>query len=119
MLKFKKKKKANGEEVTRTFLRHRRLIASKFPPAKWIEFCEICLDSGFTVSLYEARKTFSKYITVKKCGKSFKVRFSNHPPIKFREANGDCDFFVGRNNFTVTTTDDAIRAVVRHFNPNV
>ena len=108
-------KKATNLTVTRTFLRARQLRAKGFPKAKWIEFCEICLDSGFTVSLYEARKTYSKYVSVLKDGRSFKVRFSNHAPIKSREVNGDCDFFVGHTHLGVTNTEAAIKAVALHF----
>lgn len=115
LMKHRHDRKATHRNVTYDFLKHRKERAHKFPPAKWIEFCEICLDSGFSVSLYEARKTFSKYVTVRRGGKQFLVRFSNHPPIKSREIRGDCDFFVGRTNLTTTTTDDAVRAAAVYF----
>ena len=94
--------------------RVKRAMSSGFGKQKWVEFCETLLSEGFTLTLYEARKTFSKYITVKKPGvkrKSFKVRFSNHKPIKQRELAGDCDFFVGITHTGVTTTKDALAAV--------
>lgn len=73
------------------------------------------MNKGFKVSLYEARRTFSKYLTVERDEKKFKVRFSNHKPIKEREENNDCDFFVGVTNYKVTTTEDALKSVYTFF----
>src|SRR5882724_818198 len=71
-----------------------RAAAKGFAKAKWIEFCELMLARRFSVELYEARKTFSKYITVSYSVagtvRTFKVRFSNHKPIRQREVNADC-----------------------------
>ena len=86
-----------------------------FEKPKWIHFCEIMKNKGFEVSVYEARRTVSKYVTVKLDTQSFKVRFSNHAPIPGREQKGDCDFFVGRCNFGTTTTAQAVLAVINYF----
>ncbi len=103
--------------VTKEFLDQRAKQSAKkgYSKQKWIQFCEIMLRRGYAVSLYEARRTVSKYVTVSDGKKSFKVRFSNHKPICEREERGDCDFFVGRTNYTVTTTKDAILAVINFF----
>lgn len=90
--------------------------SEKYGKAKWIMFAEELLKKGFRVSLYEARRTFSKYLTVEKDGEKFKVRFSNHKPNKEREEHCDCDFFVGVSNYKVTTTEDAFDAVYKYFN---
>ena len=112
--------KADNTKLTKEFLSERYERARKHgydQKAKWIEFSEYLIDKGYTLYLYEARQTFSKYITIRKHGYSpFKVRFSNHKPIQYRELNGDCDFFVGVTNLSVTTTKDAIYAVEKHFN---
>lgn len=112
-----KSAKANNLAMTSTYLtvRAARSAALGYSKPRWIEFCEVALRRGFAVSLYEARRTFSKYVTLRKDGKAFKVRFSNHKPIKSREVGKDCDFFVGVTNLSVTTTDDALRAVAAHF----
>ena len=105
-------------KVDSDFLLHRarRTLKAGYNVPKWIIFCGILMRNGFTLELYEARKTVSKYITVKKQGfPPFKVRFSNHKPIANLEIAGSCDFFVGRTNLTVTTTDKALRAVAKHF----
>ena len=111
-------RKATNDRVTHEMLHHRveGLKLYGYPKPKWIEFCERLLPEGYTITLYEARRTHSKYINVSR-GKapSFKVRFSNHAPILSREINGDCDFFVGRTNLSTTTTSDALAAVFRHF----
>lgn len=87
-----------------------------YPKAKWIEFSEILLKEDYELYIYEARKTFSKYITVMKDDKKFKVRFSNHKPIAHRELSNDCDFFVGVTNLKVTNTNMALKAVMEFFN---
>lgn len=111
-------RKADNLMITQEFLNARFQDAKSkgYPKAKWIEFCEYLLSlKCFEVFLYEARKTFSKYITVIQSDKEFKVRFSNHKPIAYRELNGDCDFFVGITNLSITTTKDAILAVNNFF----
>lgn len=107
--------KVSNLRITRDFLDKRAndAIQKGYPKAKWIEFCEEMLSSGYDVFLYEARKTFSKYITIHHGKQRYKVRFSNHRPIPARELKGDCDFFVGVTNLTVTRTHDAIAAVHR------
>lgn len=103
--------------VTREFLERRTSRAEKsgYGKARWIEFCERMLAAGFEVSLYEARFTVSKYVTVSRDGRTFKVRFSNHKPIRSRELKRDCDFFVGITHTGVRTTDMAVEAVLRFF----
>lgn len=111
--------KATNIQVTQEFLltRTAKAVAGGYAKQKWIFFCEVMLEREFRVSLYEARRTFSKYLTVTQAGRAgtFKVRFSNHKPIASREAAGDCDFFVGVSNQTVTTTEQAIQAVLHFF----
>lgn len=105
--------KARNDLIDHDFLYRRasNAIAKGYPKAKWVVFCEAMLKRGVTLTLYEAKHTFSKYITVHNGPKQFKVRFSNHKPIYEREAKGDCDFFVGHSNFGITNTNDALRAV--------
>jgi hypothetical protein len=73
------------------------------------------MSAGFTLTLYEARHTLSKYVTVSDGQSEYKVRFSNHRPNKGRELNGDCDFFVGVTHTGWRTTDHALEAVAEHF----
>lgn len=117
-MKRRKFRKANNDLLTVSMLEKRTaaLAAAGWQKPKWIEFSESLIACGFRVHLYEARRTRSKYLTVS-LGKlpEYKVRFSNHAPIKTREERGDCDFFVGRTNFAVTTTLDAMVAVKNHF----
>lgn len=94
-------KKAYNQYITEDFLKSRENVDK--PIQKWILFCQYFMGKGYKIRLYEARKTVSKYITLIKDGKSCKVRFSNHRPIREREKNKDCDFFVGVTNFQVIT----------------
>lgn len=109
--------KARNDRLTEDYLANRaaRSASLGYSKPKWVEFCEVALRRGLDVYLYEARHTASKYVTLRKGGKAYKVRFSNHKPIQAREAGGDCDFFVGVTNLAVTTTGDALRAVMAYF----
>lgn len=106
-------KKVTNFKVTNEFLKSR--ISEKYGKQKWIQFCEILIQQGYTCYLHEARRTFSKYIKVtNSTGKEFIVRFSNHKPIKYREERGDCDFFVGVTHLGTSTTEDALNAVYEY-----
>lgn len=110
--------KASNLIVTEQYLSDRadRLTRIGYSTPKWINFCELMLQAGLKVKLYEARRTVSKYVTVSNnCGKEFKVRFSNHKPIKAREVGEDCDFFVGVTNLSVTNTNQATKATLAYF----
>lgn len=98
--------KARNKKLTIEYLddRANAALSKGYTVQKWILFCKRMIEKGFEVYLYEARKTFSKYVTIKKGGKSYKVRFSNHKPIKHRELSNDCDFFVGVTHTGVRTT---------------
>lgn len=112
-LRGTKSRKLVHEYLTFDILQYR--ISQKYGKAKWIEFAEDLLHNGYKVSLYEAKTTFSKYLTIEKGNKKFKVRFSNHRPNINKELENDCDFFVGVTNFEVHTTKDALNAVRNYF----
>lgn len=104
--------KANNLVVTEEFLK-RRVGDARYSVSAWIRFCRSMLAMGYKVTLYEAKNTYSKYVTVHTVNDvAYKIRFSNHKPITHREANGDCDFFVGVTNFGVTNTEQAIEAII-------
>lgn len=109
--------KATNVRITAEFLEERvsRVVAAGYAKQKWIMFCEQMLQRGYSLSIYEARRTVSKYITVKKGKRTFRVRFSNHKPIKNRELAQDCNFFVGWTHTGVRTTEQAIEAVDAFF----
>lgn len=112
-------RKMTNEIVTKDMLRSRAESnkINGYSVPKYIKFCEQLLKHGYTLELYEARSTFSKYITVKREGtnKSYKVRFSNHKPNLTKEINGDCDYFVGVTNSWVTNWVMATKAVHKFF----
>lgn len=115
---MKRPKKATHRPVNRDLLNHRVTYAKSlgYTKQKWVEFCEVMLDHELILTLYEARETVSKYVTVYSADKKFRVRFSNHKPIKGRELNGDCDFFVGHTHTGIRTTTHAIHAALKFFN---
>lgn len=106
-------KKATNWKISQKFLNLKKPKNEKFIIPKWILFCEEILKLNLSASLYEARQTSSKYITISYKNNKFKVRFSNHKPIKSRESRKDCDFFVGVNHNSVTNTKDALQAVLK------
>lgn len=111
-------KKITNEVLTEALLKKRTDILANagYEQPKWIGFSQRLITEGFTLELYEARKTFSKYITIFKDGfKPYKVRFSNHMPIERRELAGDCDFFVGKTHTGIRNTGMALNAVMAHF----
>lgn len=114
--------KITNEKVTTALIveRQRRAQEGEYPLPKWVMFCEELLNRGYELTLYEARETFSKYITVRDANNrthpTFKVRFSNHKPIYQREIAKDCDFFVGVTHTGVRDWRDALNAVTSHFN---
>lgn len=117
------KAKANGNIINQKFLNARvKIVEEKgFKKQRWVHFCEVMMAQGFECYLYEARHTVSKYVTIRKKGggKGFKVRFSNHKPIKHKETSGDCDFFVGYTNLGIQTTEQAIAKTFEFFGVEV
>lgn len=114
--KYGEKQRARDLPLTLAYLKTR--ISKEFGKQKWIEFCEILIGEGFSCSLYEAKNTHSKYITVSEKMqpyKYFRVRFSDHKPSKPKENQKDCDFYVGVGNNGVYTTQDALKAVREFF----
>lgn len=113
--------KATNKPLTLNYLVSREQATKEkgFDCPRWIQFSKVMMANGLTVILYEARETVSKYITVTDGQKQFKVRFSNHKPIRAKEAESSCDFFVGRTHFGVTTTSQAIAAVAKFFNRTI
>lgn len=92
------------------------LQSKGYPIPKYIQFCTTLLDLKYTVTLYEAKSTVSKYVTVLKQGYApYKVRFSNHKPNFFKEVECDCDFFVGVSNLRTTNTAMALNAIGEFF----
>jgi hypothetical protein len=110
-------RKARNLLLTEDYLASREsgLRGAGYGAPKWMLFARVMMRRGFQVRLYEAQRTVSKYVTVTNGQKAFKVRFSDHAPIFEREANGDCDFFVGHTNFGKTSTNDALKATMLFF----
>jgi hypothetical protein len=100
--------------TTRYEMAKRRGFVQK---AKWIIFSETLLAKGFTLQMYEAKLTVSKYIVVTRPGsdKKFKVRFSDHMPAEGRIKRSDCDLFVGKSQFGWINTQQALKVVLNHF----
>lgn len=76
---------------------------------KWITFSEELLKDGWSVKLYRAKTTVSKYLHVIKEDREYKIRFSNHKPNKRMEETNDADFYVGVSNKGIITTESLLQ----------
>lgn len=88
-----------------------------YPRPRWAQFALKLIGQGYKVHCYQAQRTVSRYLTIRKDGdkRRYKVRFSNHKPIPERELKKDCDFFVGVTNTGVRNTETALKAVQTFF----
>lgn len=86
----------------------------------WVQLCEVLLNAGYHVAVYDSKSTVSKYITASemgKPGKQFKIRISNHAPVPGSPNFEPSDFYVGKNlpGKKWNTWQDAIAAVNEFF----
>lgn len=88
-------------------------LKKNFPIPKWIVFAETLLRKGWKVKLYRAIHTYSKYLTITKRDKKYKIRFSDHKPSRIKEEEKDCDFFVGRSHNQVCTTEQVLEKILK------
>jgi len=84
---------------------------SKFPTPKYLIFIKTMIENGWRVKLLKIK--VSKYVFVLKNEKIFKIRFSNHKPIHYKELENDCDFYVGISHEQVTTTEQLIKKLTQ------
>lgn len=78
----------------------------QYPTPKYLKFVKALLETGWGVSVYEAR--VSKYVFVTKGDLIYKIRFSNHKPLYHKELENDCDFYVGISHTAVHTTEQIL-----------
>lgn len=79
---------------------------------KYLHFIKHFLEEGYIVKLYKGGKRgISKYVFIEKGNQLFKIRFSNHKPIKEYEEQEDCDFYVGISHKQVSTTSQIIEKI--------
>ena len=82
---------------------------------KWINFAIDMVNEGYLVYLYENINQKSKYLTLNSNGVLFKIRFSDHLPIRYKYENGDCDFFVGKLYGGKFSSTEQCRIAVKEF----
>lgn len=82
----------------------------RYKPPKYFEFIKTMILNGWTVKLYTAG--VSKYIFVIKGMHIYKIRFSNHKPIREKELENDCDFYVGITHLQASTTEQVIEKIL-------
>ena len=83
-----------------------------YAPAKYLIFIKTMIENGWMVKLYVANKV-SKYVFISKGDEVYKIRFSNHKPLLNKEAEDDCDFYVGISNMQVSTTEQIIKKIIK------
>lgn len=82
---------------------------ARYETPKYLLFMKWAIENKYLVKLY--RCGVSKYIFLIKDNDVIKIRFSNHKPIKWRELEEDCDYYVGISNLQTTTTDQIINKI--------
>lgn len=113
---MKKNKRKHVKNIDQKYIDDRAAFYARagYSKAKWMIFCEQMLKRNYHLSMYEMKRTVSKYITVTHpfTEKKFTVRFSDHKPIAWTEAKGTCDFFVGVTHQNITNTQQAVQATI-------
>ena len=82
----------------------------RYKPPKYYFFMKTMLEHGYQVKLYQAG--VSKYVFIIKNDIVYKIRFSNHRPIKEKELENDCDFYVGISHLQASKTEDIINKIL-------
>lgn len=77
---------------------------------KYLEFCRIMAENGWSVRIYTAR--VSKYVFVTSKTATYKIRFSNHKPIYQKELENDCDYYVGISHTNVVKTEELLKILL-------
>lgn len=81
----------------------------QYPTPKYLLFIKTMIELGWEVKLYKAG--VSKYVYVVKDDIIYKIRFSNHKPLYYKELENDCDFYVGISHKQVSTTEAIIKKI--------
>ena len=91
-----------------------------YPAPKYLLFARDLLEDGWKVRQYKGGKRgISKYLFIEKGDHLYKIRFSNHKPIKAKEEESDCDFYVGVSHFQTSTTEEIRDQVQALYENNV
>ena len=93
-----------------------RIYENTYPAPKYMLFVREAIKAGFQTKLYQAG--VSKYVFLKKGDYLTKVRFSNHKPNFWREAQEDCDYYVGISNFQVSDWQATLQKIKEEYQKN-
>lgn len=106
---FHKAKKCSYKKICDYIEKYPELYGFNAP--KYLLFIREMLENGWRVKLYKVK--VSKYVFIYKPEKDliYKIRFSNHKPIKHREAAEDCDFYVGISHYQVSKTEEVMEKI--------
>ena len=105
-MKFKKNIHISKWYCLNAIKRQIRRYPKKYATPKYLQFCKKMLENGWKVKIYTAK--VSKYVFIIKRDRVYKIRFSNHRPLLFKEEEEDCDYYVGISNKQMTTTEELI-----------
>lgn len=108
-------KKCKAEKINKEIEEYKKRTGYNAP--KYLNFIADMIADGWSVKLYKGGlKRVSKYVFVRKNGYLAKIRFSNHLPIKGRELESDCDFYVGISHLQTSTTEEVREKINREYN---
>lgn len=105
--KFKKNIHIAKKQKLQSVKTRIRQYPKQYSTPKYLIFIKTMLEAGWDVKLYVAK--VSKYVFIIRDDVVFKIRFSNHKPLLFKEEESDCDFYVGISHKQVSTTEQLIK----------
>jgi hypothetical protein len=87
-------------------------LISGYEVPRWLLAKDFFTELNFQVKVIKARTTKSKYLYISNTFKQIKIRYSDHQPNPNQEASGDSDFYVGKSNSNITSTEYVLPQVL-------
>jgi hypothetical protein len=110
-MKFKKNLHLAKRITSQKINREIKNYPKQYPTPKYLLFIKQMIDSGWMVKLYKAG--VSKYVFLIKGNDIFKIRFSNHLPLYYKEVESDCDYYVGVSHLQCSTTEQILNEIIK------
>jgi len=86
----------------------------QYSTPKYLYFIQNMIKKGWSARLHQVE--VSKYVFVYRSNTIFKIRFSNHKPIKWKQMRKDCDFYVGiSHQGKALLTEDVINLITEEW----
>lgn len=87
-------------------------LISGYEVPRWLLAKDFFSELNLKVKVVKSRTTKSKYLYISNRYKEIKLRYSDHAPNPSQEASGDSDFYVGKSNSNITSTEYVLPQVL-------